>query len=177
MNKKKTDSYSSESKVFHWLIAVIVIMMLSSSFFLDDLPDQYRPTAFMLHKSLGLTVLFLMYARILTIWLSGKPPLPDSVPLVEKIASRALHYSFYVLLIAMPLSGWIMSVAADRVPIFFGLFRLPLPIEPNKALVSLMKESHEVIAWILVGMVVLHILAALKHHFINKNNVLKRMLP
>jgi cytochrome b561 len=177
MNKKIAGSYSRESKVLHWLIAVIVIMMLSLSFFLDDLPDQYRSTAFMLHKSLGLTVLFLMYVRILTIWLSGKPPLPDSVPLIEKMASRSLHYSFYILLIAMPLSGWIMSVAANRVPTFFGLFRLPLPIEPNKVLASFMKEAHEIMAWILVGMVILHVLAALKHHFINKNNVLKRMLP
>ena len=77
----------------------------------------------------------------------------------------------------MPLCGWIMSVASERVPSFFGFFRLPLPIKPNKALALFMKESHEIIAWILVGMVVLHVLAALKHHFINKDNVLKRMLP
>lgn len=71
-----------------------------------------------------------------------------------------------------------MSVAADRIPNYFGLFKAPLPwIEPNKSLAKLMAESHEIIAWILIAFITLHVLGALKHHFIDKDNVLKRMLP
>ena len=177
MKNRDVKVYSSGSKLLHWLIAVIVILMLSFGYILEDVPEQYRSTAYMFHKSLGLTVLFLMYVRIFMIWFTGKPPLPESVPFLQKMISRLVQYSFYVLLIAMPLCGWIMSVAADYIPTYFGLFKVPLPIEPNKALASLMQEFHETMAWILIGLIILHILAALKHHFIDKDNVLKRMLP
>jgi len=176
MNKDVT-AYSTGSKVFHWLIALIVISMLSGSFFLDDVPEQYQSLAYMIHKSLGLTVLFLMIARMVWIWRCGKPPLPVTVPTWQKIASRLVQYSFYLLLVCMPMSGWIMSVAENRVPVYFGLFSAPLPISPDKALGSFMGELHEIIAWALISLIVIHIAAAMKHHFIDKDDVLKRMLP
>ena len=78
----------------------------------------------------------------------------------------------------MPLSGWIMSVAADKIPRYFGLFSVPFPgIAPNKSLADTMSESHEIIAWIIIGFIVLHVAGALKHHFIDKDHVLKSMLP
>ena len=174
---KRVHAYSGGSKVFHWLIAFIVISMLSGSFFLDDLPKQYQSNAFMIHKSLGLTVLFLMIARFLWIQLYGKPALPTTVPRWQKIVSRIVQYSLYLFLITMAMCGWIMSVAAERVPSYFGLFSLTLPIEPNKALAKLMDQSHKTIAWVLIILITLHVAGAIKHHFIDKDNVLKRMLP
>lgn len=170
--------YSSLSKWFHWIIAMVVITMLTLSFFLDDVPAQYQPSAYMIHKSLGLTVLFLVILRFIWIQYAGKPSLPTTVPVWQKFAARAVQYSLYLFLIAMPLSGWLLSVFADKIPIFFGLFRVPFPgAHPDKMLSKLMDQTHKTIAWILISLIVLHILGAMKHHFIDKDNVLRRMLP
>lgn len=178
MEAKTASEYSTLSKLFHWIIALAVIIMLIAGFFLDEIPEQFQGVAYMLHKSTAITILFLMILRFIWIHAKGKPALPASVKSWEKILSRSVQYGFYVLLIVMPLSGWIMSVAADRIPNYFGLFKAPLPwIEPNKSLAKLMAESHEIIAWILIAFITLHVLGALKHHFIDKDNVLKRMLP
>jgi cytochrome b561 len=176
MSSRKVTGYSPMMKFLHWLIALAVIMMLIVGFFLEDIPEQYH--AYTIHKSTGITLLFLVIFRFIIIHASGRPPLPDSVKLWEKALSRFVQYSFYILLILMPLSGWIMSVAAGYIPSYFGLFNLPLPgIGLDKPLGDFMSESHTIIAWILIVFVALHIAGALKHHFINKDNVLKQMLP
>lgn len=178
MNNQGVMQYSSLSKAFHWVIAFVVIMMLIVGFFLDDIPEQFKGTAYMIHKSTGITLFFLMIIRFIWIHSSGKPPLPKSMNHWEQILSRLVQYGFYLLLIIMPLSGWIMSVAADRVPTYFGMFKAPLPwIKSNKSLSEFMADSHEIIAWIIIAFITLHILGALKHHFIDKDNVLIRMLP
>ncbi len=172
------DKYSSVSKFLHWLIAAIVILMLSLSFFLGDVPEKYSDTAYMLHKSLGFSILVLMIFRILWIFHAGKPPLPTAVPFWEKLLSRFVQYSLYILLILMPLSGWIMSTASKYTFYFFKLFPLQLPfVTRNKQLEDLMLQVHNTLAWIIIGLLVLHIVGALKHHFIDKDDVLRSMLP
>jgi len=177
VSKQERVSYASGSKLFHWLIAIIVISMLSFSFFLSDVPEQYSPLAYMLHKSFGLTVLCLMVFRIIWIRYHGRPLLPATLPSWQKVLIRSVQYSLYVFLFAMPISGWVMSVAANKTPLFFGLFHVPLPIEPNKALAGFMSQTHTIIAWILIGLITLHVAGALKHYLINKDNVLQSMLP
>jgi len=169
--------YSSGSKWLHWMVAIIVLSMLCGSFFLDSLPESMKGNAYMLHKSFGLTVLFLMLMRIFWISRVGRPPLPDSVATWEKWLSRLVQYCLYVLLLVMPLCGWIMSVSANRTPVYFGLFSMPLAgIPVDEALSKFMNQAHVTIAWILVGLVSLHIVGALKHYFFDKDNVLQRML-
>ncbi|KTC93726.1 MULTISPECIES: cytochrome b [Legionella] len=176
MNEQEV-SYSGGFKFLHWLIALVVILMLVGSYFLEDLPAQYRGTAFMLHKSVGISVLFLMLFRLVWVWRKGKPSLPVSVPLWQRILSRTVQYALYFFLIAMPLCGWIMAVASNKAPYFFGLFQLGLPgIEPNQALSHLMKETHNTIAWVIIVLIALHIAGAIKHHFIDKDKVVQRML-
>lgn len=171
-------NYSKGSKFFHWLIALIVIGMLAGSFFLGDLPDPYISTAFMLHKSFGLSVLALVLVRLFWIRHTGKPQLPVSTPAWERFLSRFVQYSLYVFLIIQPLVGWIMSVAANKPPSYFGLVNLSFPgILPNKNLAMVLNNTHKTIAWIMIFLVILHVSGALKHHFINKDNVLRRMLP
>lgn len=178
LNHNDITAYSKGSKLFHWLVAIIVIGMLAASFFLDDLPKAYQGSSWLVHKSLGLTVLFLMIVRFVWIKYCGKPALPAAVPAWEKVLSCIVQYSFYVFLIAMPLCGWIMSMADNRIPSYFGLFNLPLPgIKPNEALGSLMFQAHKAIAFILIALIVLHVAGAIKHHFIEKDDVLRRMLP
>lgn len=169
--------YSKGSKFFHWLIAITLIGMLAGSFFLEDLPESYISTAFMFHKSIGITILCLMLIRLFWIMYSGRPELPPSTPLWEVFLSKFVQYSLYVFVIIQPLVGWIMSVAADRIPSYFGLFALPFPgISPNKDLAKVLNITHTRVAWIIIFLVVLHIAGALKHHFINKDAVLRRMM-
>lgn len=176
MSKTTQEAYSKGSKWLHWLVAILVLLMLSFGFFLDDLPESYQSTAFMMHKSLGITIFFLMCIRLFWIAYTGKPELPKTVVLWERILSKMVQVSMYVFLFAMPLAGWVMSVAADRVPVYFGLFKMPLyGIPVDKNLSHLMGKAHEIIAWILISLIVLHIAGALKHYFINKDRVLQRM--
>lgn len=179
MNKNKdVTHYSTGSKVLHWLIALIVIVMLSFSFFLQDIAKPIQPTAYMIHKSLGLTVLALMIIRIVWINHAGRPDLPATVPTWEKIFSRVVQYSMYVFLIAMPVCGWILSVTANRIPVYFGLVKVPIPgLAPNEAVSHFFSQCHTTIAWILIVLITLHIAGAVKHYLIDKDNVLQRMLP
>ena len=176
MNSKAL-RYSTGTKILHWLIAIIVIAMLAVSFFLGDLPKQYKPTAFFVHKSFGLTVLFLMIIRLLWVSLTGKPNLPITVSFWQKALARSVQFSLYLFLFAMPLSGWIMAVSANKAPSFFGLFHANLPIEPNKTLAHLMNDLHTVFAWTLIALILLHIAGGLKHYLIDKDRVLQSMLP
>lgn len=178
MKNRDVKTYSPMLKTLHWLVAIIVIVMLSATFFFDDLPKALRPMAFMFHKSFGLTVLALMLWRIILIHVKGRPGLPSHMKPWEKFLAHFVQYSLYLLLIIMPLTGWIMSVAADRVPVYFGLFEVPFPgIGPDKPLAKFMNETHEILAWVIIALLVLHIVGALKHHYFDKDDVMKRMLP
>jgi len=170
--------YSSGSKLLHWLIGLIVIMMLSLSFFLGDFAKTVQPTAYMIHKSFGLTVLILMMLRIIWIIKTGRPKLPATIPTWEVMLARSVQYSMYVFLLAMPLCGWIMSVTAGRTPVYFGLFNVPIPgLKPNEATSHFFAQCHTTIAWILIILITLHIAGAVKHYLIDKDDVLQRMLP
>lgn len=173
----RVDRYSTGSKCLHWIIAVLVLLMLSFGFFLSDLPKSYQPSAYMIHKSIGLTILLLMVCRLFWIVHTGKPDLPYGVPKWERVLSNIVQLSLYVFLIAMPFSGWIMSVAAERIPVYFGLFEMPLfGIPVSKHLSDLTATVHTTIAYVLISLIGLHILGALKHQFIDKDKVMRRML-
>ena len=168
--------YATASKGLHWLIALIVILMLSLSFFLNDLPELDQPMGYMIHQSCGLTVLGLMLLRVFWIHYRGRPCLPAAVPRWDVILSRAIQYSFYGVLIGMPICGWILSLASNHIPQYFGLFPVSIPgVAPNKTLAHVMVLAHKTMAWLLIALIVLHVAGALKHHFVDKDNVLRRM--
>ncbi|MBA2650645.1 MAG: cytochrome b [Tatlockia sp.] len=172
------ERYSSGSKFMHWLVALLVIIMLCIGFFLGDLPEKFTDSAYMLHKSFGICILFLMLFRILWLWHTGRPSLPVTVPIWQKRLARAVQYALYFFVILMPLSGWIMSTASKYQPYFFDLFHIPFPgITPNQPLTELMQQVHNRIAWIIIALLILHIAGAIKHHFIDKDAVLLRMWP
>lgn len=172
-------SYGSVAKFFHWTIAVVIYTMLFVGYYMGSIePDSTKFKVYMLHKSFGLTVLLLVLLRFIWRMKSTVPTLPDSVPGWQKLAARLVQYGLYTALILMPLSGWIMSCAAGYVPTYFDLFAVPLPgIEKSKALAHTASSAHEIIAIVLISLIVIHVLAALKHHFIDKDNVLRSMLP
>lgn len=176
--RRPVPNYSSAAKFFHWSIALIVLVMLPSGYFLDKLSSSYKSLAYLLHKSFGLTVLFMMIFRLLWIHHQGRPALPLLMPRWEKCLAYCVQASLYCFVILMPLCGWVMSVAANRAPNYFGLFHLPLPgIYPDRHLADLMFQAHRSLAWIIIGLLILHVVGALKHHFIDKDSVLLNMLP
>lgn len=179
MLKNTETTYGSVAKWLHWLIFFFILGLLIAGFSLDFISD--RPTKIsvvVLHKAFGLTVLALVVLRIFWALSNIKPKLPTSIPAWQRFGSTSVHYVLYVLMLAMPLSGWMMATAANKAPSYFGLAVIPMPFVPvDKDLAKFANTSHWLLAWLIVGFVSLHILAALKHHFINKDNVLKRMLP
>lgn len=176
--KNTENSYGLVSRSLHWLTALLVIAMLIGGFFMDDLDKSIKPTVYMIHKSIGLLIFSLLVIRLIWNLTTGLPNYEKTLTKTEQKISTAGHHILYVLLIVMPLTGLFMSVASKHYPSFFGLFSIEsLPgIPQTKAFAKLMNESHEIIAWIFIAFVLLHIGAALKHKFILKNTVLDRML-
>lgn len=170
--------YSRQLIWMHWVIAILVILLLSVSFFLEDFPKDLRPTAIMLHKSLGLTVLFLMLLRFYWLYKLGRPALPATLSPWEINLARMVQMAMYLFLIAMPSVGWLMSVFSDHIPVWFGLIPLPLPgVMPNAAWGQFLFQIHQSIAWILIALIGLHIVGAFKHALIDKDKVMESMLP
>lgn len=176
--KKSPTRYGALSQFFHWFVALLVIVMLSLSFFMGDVPKAYKPTVYFLHKSTGLLVLAMMVLRVIWSLCCRMPALPQSVPTWQAVLARLGHYCLYLFLFIMPLSGLIMSVASNRLPSFYGLFTVTIPgIPESKPLASFMNSTHEVIAWVLIVLILLHLSAVFVHTVIEKNNLIKRMLP
>lgn len=182
-----TDKYTKIAIILHWLIGLSIVALLIIGLVMgekDLLPTPMRFAAFQLHKSLGLTVLVLSVFRLIWRLMHQTPTLPQGMKPFEILAAKATHIGFYILMLALPLTGWVIVSTSPRdIPTFwFGLFQWPhLPIlvgDPSRGNISENAgEMHETLAWIAIVLIVLHIGAALKHHFINKDNILSRMIP
>ncbi len=179
MIKNTTDAYGVVNKTIHWVIAILVIGMVIFGLYLGYLPDNspYKGMLINLHKSVGMTILILMLFRLYWRIIDRLPVLPITVPSWEKKAAHSVQACFYIVLLIMPISGWIMSSFGGHPVMFWGLFNARLPVSKNTVLAGNFFTVHSVVAWMIVGLLVLHIGAAFKHHFIEKNNVLRRMLP
>lgn len=180
--------YSVVAIIIHWLTALTVIGLLIVGNYMADLPrtDPIKLDLFNWHKSFGVTVLLLTVIRLA--WrLTHKPPaLPGEMPGWEKRVAHAAHWLFYVLLLGVPLLGWIMVSAAPRsVPTFlFGLIEWPhisyfadLDFEQKKGMHEIFEDMHAAAAYSMAGLIVLHVGAALRHHFLLKDKILRRMIP
>src|SRR5205085_10344839 len=129
------------------------------------------------HKSVGITILGLALIRLMWRGATPPPPLPDTLRPYERALARFTHAALYFLLFAMPLSGWMMSSARGFPVSWFGFFQLPDLVPKNKALYEALLTTHGTLAVVLAVVVALHVAGALKHHFIHKDDVLRRMLP
>jgi cytochrome b561 len=157
---------------------VLVVAMVVLGLIMVDLPLGVRKLElYALHKSVGIVILALTAARLA--WrLSGTSPalLGPSRP-YERILARAVHVSFYIVLVAMPLTGWLMSSSSNFPVNVFGLFTLPDLVAPDKALADAFEAAHYWLGWVLIGLLALHVAGALKHHFLLENDTLRRMIP
>jgi len=177
-NQSSPTRYSAVAKAFHWLIAALIVTQFTLAYMADDLPIGAHKLALLArHKSFGMTVLMLAILRLLWRLRHRPPELPDHMTPLERKLARATHIAFYVLLFAMPLTGWLMSSAKNYSVSWFGLFTWPNLIGKNETAFDVLRATHDTLSFILFSIAVLHILAALKHHFWNKDNVLLRMLP
>jgi cytochrome b561 len=170
--------YGAVAQAFHWVIAALIVVQFVLANLADDLPIGAHKLALLArHKSFGMTVLMLAILRLLWRLKNSPPALPDHMSPLERKLARATHTAFYVLLFAMPMTGWLMSSAKNYSVSWFGLFTWPNLIGKNEAAFDFLRSTHHTLAAILLTIAILHVLAALKHHFWNKDNVLLRMLP
>lgn len=175
-NTPQAESYNTLSKLFHWLVALLVLSLLGMGFFMGDM--GYSPLKlqiYSLHKSFGLTVLWLVALRI--IWRSvTKAPAPlKTHEKWEKYLSKFIHILLYIGLLIMPLSGLVMSSAGEFSVNYFGLFEVPALSAKDEPLFRLMREVHEIGAYALYIAIGLHFLGAAKHHIIDRDLTLHRM--
>jgi len=156
----------------------MIVCLLIAGMSMVLLPNSpLKFNVYRLHKSFGITVLALVLFRLWWKMRRKAPALPASLAPYERRLAYGGHALLYVLMLGLPLSGWLMSSAAGFGVSFFGLFNLPDLVEPERGLKSDMMELHETLAWVMILMLCLHVAAALMHHFVHKNDVLKRMLP
>lgn len=172
------NSYGAVAKLLHWGILVLIIaqyVMAESADELADGPEKLGVIAN--HMSVGMLVLLLVLARIG--WKVVNRGLPQPVPMArpQQIAAAAGHGILYVLILVLPLSGWLMASAAGHPPGFFGTFEFPALVGQNHDLHEALEDVHEALFNAVVVLAVLHALAAVYHHFWMKDDSLRRMLP
>lgn len=177
-NQDLPTRYGWVAQSFHWIIAALIVTQFTLGWMADDLPVGLHKLALLArHKSIGMTVLMLAILRLIWRLMNRPPALPSGMTAVERVLARATHAAFYVLLFAMPLTGWLMSSAKNFSVSWFGLFTWPDLIGKNEQAFELLRGTHDALSFVLFAIAVLHIIAALKHHFWNKDDVLLRMLP
>jgi cytochrome b561 len=173
------NKYRLSSKIIHWIVAITVICLLFVGFSLDSLSKDMKPTAIMVHESMGLSIAALMILRIFLI-IKTPHSIDISTQPSEKFLNSiaiAVHYTFYCLLILMPLSGWMMVTAKGYPVHYFNLLTVTFPgIIENGLTASLFFKAHQTIALILIAMIILHVVGAMKHYFWNKDTVVQKML-
>lgn len=168
--------YSRVAIALHWTIAVLIIGNALGGLLHESFGEQAGAAIIAVHKSIGLTVLALSLFRLFWRWSHGFPRFPDSTPTWDAVTARATHVAFYVLMIAVPLAGWMMVSGGTRPLEWFGLFDVPkLPV--SRATAGVAHDAHTVLAFTTIGLVVLHVAGALKHHLVDRDDVLQRMLP
>jgi cytochrome b561 len=172
-----SDRYSTPAIVFHWLLALMIVVSFCVGLYMADLPfSPLRLKLFSYHKWAGISILALSAVRLL--WrLFSRPPQDPPMPPWQRQAARFTHGGMYLLFFAVPLVGWAYSSAAGFPVVLFGVLPLPDFVPVDKALADALKPWHATLAYALAALVLAHVAAALKHHFIDHDGLLLRMVP
>lgn len=169
--------YGLVPQLLHWLVVILIIVQYLLAETAEDLPLGMEKLATLArHKSVGITILLIAAVRI-TWRLIDRPPPPPPMPAWQRSVSALVHWSLYALLFAMPLTGWMMSSAANYPVSWFGLVQLPDLVMPSESVAEVLEETHETLFTVLLALASLHVLAALKHQFVDRDGLLTRMLP
>lgn len=171
--------YTTTAIVLHWLVALLIISGFTLGLIMVDIPGL-TPTKlryFSWHKWIGITVLGLACLRLLWRLWHPAPPYPVSMPGWQRSSANGLHALLYLLILAVPLSGYFYSLAAGVPVVYLGLIPLPVLIEPSPEWKPVLKQLHYWLNMTLLASFCIHVAAALKHHLIDRDGVLRRMLP
>jgi cytochrome b561 len=170
--------YGVISMLFHWVVVALIITQFLLANKEHDMPLGPAKIAVLAqHKSIGITILLLAILRLVWRFFGAVPADPPRAPRWQTRLAHGTHYLLYALLFAIPVTGWLMSSARNFSVSWFGLLTLPDLIGPSKGAYSFLHETHEFLGNTLFYVAILHALAALKHHLIDRDNVLRRMLP
>ena len=170
--------YGNTAIALHWLVALLIFAGFGIGLYMVDLrisPDKLK--LYNWHKWVGITVLILACLRAAWRVTHTPPPPNPRHPAWQRWAASAAHLSLYLLMFAIPLSGWMFSSASGYPVKYLGLIPLPDLLGKDKALAEVLKETHELLGWILVLVLSAHIAGALKHHFFDRDDTLRRMWP
>jgi cytochrome b561 len=170
--------YGAVAQIMHWLIAALVFAMFGLGWYMARLPlGQEKFDLYQLHKSLGITIFALAVLRLLWRSFHPAPPLPAGLPPWERTAARISHALLYLMLLVQPLIGFLQSNAANFPVVLWGVWPLPALIGSNEGLGETLVVVHRWNSRLLLLLILLHVAAALRHHFVLKDDVLRRMLP
>lgn len=171
------DGYGIVHWLIHWATAGLIAWLFYLGLTMVDLPLSPAKFAdYALHKSLGLTVLVLVLVRLLWRWLTPAPPLPDGMRRRDAVLAKLVHVGIYVLILVIPLTGWLYSSATASPANYFGYFTVPDLIPANETAGNVLRLVHDIAGKLLLFLLALHVVGALKHHFVDHDDVLKRML-
>ena len=182
MLRNTEHSYGWLHRLLHWLIALMILGMLGVGIYMaglnEDIPAEEARHHLLagLHKATGMIVLVLVLVRLFWAITNITPALPDTLPAWQRKAAKGMHHLLYLLMICVPASGYIMVSYVEKPVDIYGLFSIPPLFSKNIDKAMEFHEIHEIFAFVLLGLIILHFIIALKHHFIDKDNVLKRML-
>jgi cytochrome b561 len=170
--------YTSVAKSLHWLMALMIFGLLALGFYMSDLPlSPEKLQLYSWHKWAGITVFVLVWLRLAWRITHRPPALPGNMSPLMQLGAHAGHLLLYVLMIAIPLSGWLMSSAKGVQTVWFGVLPLPDLLAKDKALGHLLAQMHEALSMGLLLLIAGHAVAAFFHHFFHKDDTLRRMLP
>ena len=175
--KNTLTRYGAVAQLFHWVIVVLIITQFVLAKRADGLSPVAKIGVLATHKSVGITILALALLRLAWRLFNPVPPVPATAPRWQQRAGHVSHFLLYALLFITPVLGWLMSSARSFSVSYFGLFTLPDLIEPSRPAYERLHDFHEFMAYTLATLAVIHIAAALKHHFFDRDDVLRRMLP
>ena len=171
-------TYTAVAKLLHWGMAVLIVGLLALGFVMTDMPlSPEKLQYYSWHKWAGVTVFALVWLRLAWRIVNPPPHYPDTMSRGVQLMAHLGHFALYGLMIVIPLSGWLLSSAKGVQTVWFGVLPLPDLLEKDKELGHLLHEVHEALNFVLLFLLAGHVAASLKHHLIDKDDILKRMLP
>jgi cytochrome b561 len=169
--------FAAASRWLHWSMAVMIVAMLFIGVGMAASVSRRYEILLSIHRPLGLAILVLAVVRLVNRWVNPPPPLPDTLPRLQRLAARSSHYLLYALMFALPLVGWAMLSAAPYPIVIFGSLHLPPMLPQDPATYAWLRRFHTCLAYVLFATIVVHFAAAMLHGLIRRDGVFDSMAP
>jgi cytochrome b561 len=179
MTRNSATDWGWPAKILHWVGAIMILLLLGHGWWMTHMtPRPERLANYAWHSAMGYDLLALLILRLLWRWLNTLPTFPADLPRWERVAARVSHAALYLLMFVVSVTGW-MVATTFRNPMtkdLFGIDVPPIVTTVDRSVRQLLEESHMVLAYLLAAVVLIHIAAALRHHLLKHNDVLRRMI-